>query len=327
MKIKCFVTGGTGLVGSYVVKSLAGAGHEVVSFSRTDSGRWLDWLLTEEEKTRVTRLQGDLLNAEEVRRAIVENNCEYVVNIAGRMNRDSRRDPKGSLQLNIHAFQELLETCVRENVKKVVWASSSVVYGTKSGRAARYGEKYADCLMTEKTPYCPGSLYSYTKEFLEGLSLYYREYHQLDTVALRVNLVYGPFIASSYTPFFSALIDRPALGIGGDVPYGDSVMDWQYVGDMGEMFRQVLLAPKNGTPTYQTRGELRPVSDAIRIVESLVPGVKLKALPGEIDTPWKFDCALFEKEIGAIPVTGLEEGLRQSINLVRKANGLPEVRP
>ena len=62
MKIKCFVTGATGLVGSYVVKSLAADGHEVVAFSRSDDGRWLDWILTEEEKTRVTRLKGDLLD-------------------------------------------------------------------------------------------------------------------------------------------------------------------------------------------------------------------------------------------------------------------------
>ena len=275
MKIKCFVTGATGLVGSYVVKSLAADGHEVVAFSRSDDGRWLDWILTEEEKTRVTRLKGDLLDANCVRRAIVDNNCEYVANIAGRMNRDSRRDPKGSIQLNIHAFQDLLEICKEEKVRKVVWASSSVVYGTKTDRAARYGEDMADCILTEKTPYCPGSLYSYTKEFLEGLSKYYREYHDLDTVALRVNLVYGPFISSSYTPFFSSLIDKPALGEGGAVPYGDSVMDWQYVGDMGDIFRAVLLSSKNNTPTYQTRGELRPVSDAIKIVENLMPGIHL----------------------------------------------------
>lgn len=325
MKIKCFVTGATGFVGSYVVKSLAAAGHEVVAFSRSDDGRWLDWILTGEERGLVTRLKGDMLDAGQMRRAIVDNGCEYVANIAGRMNRDSRRDPRGSLQLNIHAFQDLLEICREEKVRKVVWASSSVVYGTKSDRAARYGAEMADCALTEKTPYCPGSLYSYTKEFLEGLSRYYREYHGLDTVALRVNLCYGPFISSSYTPFFSSLIDKPALGTGGPVPYGDSVMDWQYVGDMGDIFREVLLAPKNDTPTYQTRGELRPVSDAVRIVESLIPGVHLTPEPGEIDTPWRFDCSLLEKEIGYYPATGLEEGLRKSINTVRGLHGLPEV--
>ena len=50
----------------------------------------------------------------------MDNNCEYVANIAGRMNRDSRRDPKGSIQLNIHAFQDLLEICKEEKVRKVV---------------------------------------------------------------------------------------------------------------------------------------------------------------------------------------------------------------
>lgn len=325
MKIKCFVTGATGLVGSYVVKSLAADGHDVVAFSRSDDGRWLDWILTEEEASHVTRIKGDLLDSQSVRRCIVENDCEYVANIAGRMNRDSRRDPKGSLQLNIHAFQELLEICRQEKVRKVVWASSSAVYGTKSDRLLRYGEDLADCSLSEKTPYCPGSLYSYTKEFLEGLSKYYREYHDLDTVALRVNLIYGPFITSSFTPFFSSLIDNPALGIGGDVPYADSVMDWQYVGDMGDIFRKVLLSPKNQTATYQTRGELRPVSEAIRIVESLMPGVRLNPLPGEIDMPWKFDTTLLEQEIGYFPTTSLEDGLRKSINTARRANGLPEV--
>ena len=154
-----------------------------------------------------------------------------------------------------------------------------MVYGTKTDRAARYGEDMADCILTEKTPYCPGSLYSYTKEFLEGLSKYYREYHDLDTVALRVNLVYGPFISSSYTPFSPHSSTNPHLGKGSG-PYGDSVMDWQYVGDMGDIFRAVLLSPKNNTPTYQARGELRPVSDAIKIVENLMPGIHLSRQPG-----------------------------------------------
>lgn len=58
--------------------------------------------------------------------------------------------------------------------------------GINRGRA-----DMADCVLTEKTPYCPGNPYSYTKELLEGLSRYYREYHDLDTVALRRVLRYG----------------------------------------------------------------------------------------------------------------------------------------
>ncbi|MDP4109872.1 MAG: hypothetical protein Q8878_07595, partial [Bacillota bacterium] len=100
------------------------------------------------------------------------------------------------------------------------------------------------------------------------------------------------------------------------------VIDWQYVGDMGDMFKAVLLSPKKDACTYQTRGELRPVKDAVSIVGRLVPGVKLNPLPGELDLPWKFDSSLFEKEIGYYPTTTLEEGLIKSINMVRERHGL-----
>ena len=82
-------------------------------------------------------------------------------------------------------------------IKKIVWASSSAVYGIEKDRKRRYGEWDAE-IMDEDTALCPGSLYSYTKTFNEGLSEFYRKEYGLDSIGLRVNLSYGPYIHSSF---------------------------------------------------------------------------------------------------------------------------------
>ena len=62
--MKCFVTGATGFIGSYVVKSLVEAGNEVIAlYHSSAASRWLDGMLTEEERERLKFVQGDMTDS------------------------------------------------------------------------------------------------------------------------------------------------------------------------------------------------------------------------------------------------------------------------
>lgn len=324
--MKCFVTGGTGFIGSYVIKSLVERNHEaVVLCHRATGSRWLDELITEEEKSRITYVKGDINDKEGIKRIIVENGCRYIAHLASMLNRSTRANPVGGVRTNTLSFQNLLEICREENLEKIVWASSSAVYGIGQDRRNQYGEEDLEAV-DEKTPLCPGSLYSYCKVFNEGLSNFYRNEYGIDSVGLRVNLSYGPYIQTSFTPFFSSLIDHPAVGQECRIPYSDMDFDFQYVGDMADTFTKALCSPRTKTGIFVTRGEVRPVKDAAMFLQKIFPDIKITLLGGDMDIPLKFNTALLEEEIGYIPEHTMEEGLIKSINMVRRSNGLEEIR-
>lgn len=115
--MRCFVTGGTGFIGSYVVKSLVEAGIEVVALYHSKStSRWLDEMLTEEERELLVLEQGDMTDAERIRKLIVDYGCDSVAHLASRLNQKTRANPTDGVQTNIVAFQNLLEICKMEKL-------------------------------------------------------------------------------------------------------------------------------------------------------------------------------------------------------------------
>ena len=323
--MKCFVTGATGFIGSYVVKSLVEAGNEVIAlYHSSAASRWLDGMLTEEERERLKFVQGDMTDSEMIKRLIVDHGCDTVAHLASKLNQKTRANPTGAVRTNIVAFQELLEICRKERIKKIVWASSSAVYGIEKDRKRRYGERDAE-IMDEDTALCPGSLYSYTKTFNEGLSEFYRKEYGMDSIGLRVNLSYGPYIHSSFQPFFSSIIDNPAIGVASKVPYSDTMFDFQYAGDIADTFRAALVAPPTKHGISNTRGEYRSVGDAIDYIRKILPEADIQPAGGDMGIPFHFDTSALEREIGYLPSHTMEQGLLKSINMVRKSSGLKEL--
>ena len=118
--MRCFVTGGTGFIGSYVVKSLVEAGIEVVALYHSKStSRWLDEMLTEEERELLVLEQGDMTDAERIRKLIVDYGCDSVAHLASRLNQKTRANPTDGVQTNIVAFQNLLEICKMEKLRRL----------------------------------------------------------------------------------------------------------------------------------------------------------------------------------------------------------------
>ena len=104
--MKCFVTGATGFIGSYVVKSLVEAGNEVVAlYHSSAASRWLDEMLTEEERERLEFVQWDMTDSEMIKRLIVDHSCDTVAHLASKLNQRTRANPTGGVRTNIVAFQ------------------------------------------------------------------------------------------------------------------------------------------------------------------------------------------------------------------------------
>jgi len=177
---KTFVTGGTGLVGAWLVKALADAGADVVCLIR-------DWvpeseLLRSGALGRVTVLRGDVRDQALLERALGEHEIKTVIHLAAQtIVGIANRNPVSTFETNIQGTWALLEACRRSPlVKQIVVASSDKAYGDQ-----------------EKLPYDEGTPlegrhpYDVSKSCADLIAKAYAVSYQLPVVITRCGNFYG----------------------------------------------------------------------------------------------------------------------------------------
>lgn len=218
---KVLVTGGAGLVGSHIVDELIREGARVVVLDSLIRGReeHLDWARSNGE---VELIQADLRDIDAVEAAV--KGSDFVFHQAAAWLRQCQADPRLSVEVNITGTFNLLEQCVKADVKKVVGASSSSVYGE------------ASYLPTDEVhPFNNDLFYGAAKIANEQ---HYRAFYKaygLDFVAFRYLNVYGPRqpFEAAYMDVIMHFLDRidadePPI-VRGD---GSATVDLVYVEDV-----------------------------------------------------------------------------------------------
>jgi len=180
---KTLVTGAGGFIGSHLVKALVRMGAEVSVFVRYNSRSDLGQLerLSEEIKREIEVFAGDLKDPEALRQSV--KGCEIVFHLGSLIAIPySYINPMDFVQTNIVGTANLLNTCLGNNVDKIVHTSTSEVYGT-----AIY------CPMDEKHPLQAQSPYSATKIAADKLAESYHRSFGLPVAIARPYNTYGPW--------------------------------------------------------------------------------------------------------------------------------------
>jgi len=123
---RVLVTGGAGLVGSHIVDRLTKAGANVLVYDSLIRGRE-EHIERAAKYGNVELIKADMRDAEALTKAV--DGCDYVFHQASAWLRQCQENPRLSLDVTITGTFNLLEACVKANVKKVIAASSSSVYG------------------------------------------------------------------------------------------------------------------------------------------------------------------------------------------------------
>lgn len=304
--MKLLVTGGAGFIGSHIVDALIEKGHKVVVLDDLSSGS----VKNLPRKIRFIKLD---VRSNNLGTLFLEENFDAVYHLAAQMDvRKSVADPKFDASVNIIGGLNLLESCAKYDVKKVIFASTG---------GAIYGEQDyfpAD----EKHPLRPLSPYGVAKLSFEQYLFYYKEIYGIDYVSLRFANIYGPrqnphgeagVVAIFTTKFLNG--EKPVIN--GD---GKQTRDYVYVGDIVDANIRALDYPGTGIFNLGT-GHESDVNMLFRQLRDLTgseceevhgPAKKGEQLRSVLDN------SLAKDVLGWEPKISLEQGLKETVEYFKK---------
>ncbi|OPY62532.1 MAG: dTDP-glucose 4,6-dehydratase [Pelotomaculum sp. PtaU1.Bin065] len=178
---KVLVIGGAGLIGSHVVEELLKEPvREVVIYDNFTRGV-LDNLTDalKDSRCKIFELGGDICQTDLLDKAV--EGCDAVVHLAALWLLHCHEFPQSAFEVNIRGTFNVLQACVKHNVKRLVYSSSASVYGDALEEP-----------MTESHPYNNWTFYGATKIAGEHMMKAFYNRYGLEGVGLRYMNVYGP---------------------------------------------------------------------------------------------------------------------------------------
>ncbi|MCA0320068.1 MAG: NAD(P)-dependent oxidoreductase [Proteobacteria bacterium] len=309
------VAGGRGFVGSHVVRALVRAGACPVVFGPVMA----DDLLADVADA-LTDVTGSIEDREAVAAVFARYRPRFVVSCvahgAGRLGlmRTGEADLSRSIAVNVSGFSTLLDEAAKAGVSRVVWASSTVVYGPASA--------YGPAPVTEDDPTGPLPAYGLTKELAERAAAYHSRRGRLEVVGLRLPLVLGPGlwyegVASAIVRVFTEV----AAGQPANIAFHDRPLDFMAVSDVAEA---MLAALTHGAPLrgiYNLAGFTASVPDILARIRDLRPAARIayeRIAPAALFP--LVDGSRFEADAGFQPVLDLDGLVRSLLNETEPAH-------
>lgn len=323
--MRILVTGAAGFIGHHLSRALVAQGHEVMGVDNIN-----DYYDPALKRARVARLDDSpLFQLQELDIASPQLNDvfasfkpERVVNLAAQAGvRYSLENPQAYIDANIVGFTNILELCRHHNVRHLVYASSSSVYG---------GNTKQPFHVDDRVDY-PISLYAATKKANELMAHTYSHLFALPTTGLRFFTVYGPWGRPDMALFLftKAILTGKPINVFNN---GDMMRDFTYVDDIVEGVIRVLDAPPtpesgssitNAPYRVFNIGNSSPVAlmDMISALEDAL-GQKaeknfMPMQPGDVRSTVA-DVRNLEAAVGFKPATTIEEGIGHFVDWYRE---------
>jgi UDP-glucose 4-epimerase len=297
------VTGGGGFVGANLVRALLERGDEVRVLDNFSTGN-----RTNLAGLDIEIVEGELRSYERVHNAVRGVDVVHHLGALGSVPR-SVQDPLTTSAVNVEGTLNVLLAARDAGVRRVVFASSSSVYGSSAKLPAR-----------EDGPVDPISPYGVAKLAAERYCVSFsRVYHAFESVVLRYFNVFGPRqnpyseYAAAVPLFITAIAEGRPVTIFGD---GGQARDFTYVSNVVDAN---LLAAEaegaNGRILNVAAGAPHSVTELIDTIASLLgkPVEKIFADPRPGDIRDSFaDVGAAQEMLGWEPRIGFEEGLRRT---------------
>jgi UDP-glucose 4-epimerase len=310
--MKTLVTGGAGFIGSNLVDVLLARGDAVTIVDNLSTGRRgnLDGALA----AGAELVELDIRDAAALTALAAERRPEAIFHLAAQIDvRKSLEDPAFDAAINVGGTANVLEAAQAAETRRVVFVSTGgAIYGEGDGQELPLGED---------APIAPLSAYGQSKFAAEGYLALFERLYGLSTVALRLGNVYGP----RQDPLGEAGVIAIFCGLlrsgGRPTVFGDGkqTRDYIYVGDVVTAALAAAGSTVSGPVNLGTGIE----TDVLELAEALgrLGGVEdfdpelAPARTGEVQRI-TLDAGRAERELGWRPETGLDAGLRLTLDSI-----------
>ncbi|MDA1055633.1 MAG: NAD-dependent epimerase [Planctomycetota bacterium] len=330
------VTGAAGFIGYHVASKLLDRGDRVVGIDNLN-----DYYSVQLKRDRLAQLDGrdgfefrelDVADGASLEQLFSQDGPDLVIHLAAQAGvRYSIENPGAYVQSNLVGFANILENCRHHQVKHLVYASSSSVYGANTKMPFSVHDNVDH----------PVSLYAASKKANELMAHTYSHLYRLPTTGLRFFTVYGPWGRPDMALFkFTAamLAERPI-----DVyNHGKMQRDFTYIDDIVEGVIRTAdhiaepnsdwsgQTPDPGTSLAPYRiyniGNNQPVEllYLIEVIEKSLGCTAEKNLlpiqPGDVPATYA-DVDALTRDVGFQPQTPIEVGVRKFVEWYRKYHG------
>jgi UDP-glucuronate 4-epimerase len=332
--MKILVTGAAGFIGYHLSKALLNKGHEVVGLDnindyydvnlkyarlnelgviRSEAEIFLKKCISNKYLELFQFVRMNLQDRENIPLLFKENNFDVVFNLAAQAGvRYSIENPEAYIDSNIVGFGNILESCRHNQIKHLLYASSSSVYGEN---------KKVPFSATDNVDY-PISLYAATKKSNELMAHTYSHLYSLPTTGMRFFTVYGPWGRPDMAPmlFSDAIMKNQVIKVFNN---GNMRRDFTYIDDIINGIEILLQNPpekRNVIPAYRIsnigNGTPESLGDFIKAIEtSFGKEAKKEFMPmqaGDVPQTWA-DMSTLET-LGHKSIIGIEKGVQEFVN-------------
>lgn len=309
------VTGGAGFIGSSLSERLVKEGNKVVAIDN-----FCDFYNPKIKENNVKELiknsnfklyRNDIRDKEAVKKIFEENNIDIVMHLAAMAGvRPSIENPVLYQEVNCMGTQNILEEMKAHNIKNLVMASSSSVYG--NCKEVPFKEN-----MVVDFAISP---YAATKKANEVMTHVYHKLFDFNVIMLRFFTVYGPKQRPdlAINKFTRLMLEDKEIPMFGD---GTTSRDYTYIDDIVDGIIRSCNYVENNDNVYEilNLGNSSPVSlkemiDVIGQVVGVEPKIKqLPMQPGDVDRTFA-DVSKAKELIGYNPKTSFKEGIENFVN-------------
>jgi UDP-glucuronate 4-epimerase len=331
--MKVLVTGVAGFIGYHLAQRLLAEGIQVYGIDNLN-----DYYDVSLKKARLVQLQPqteftfeclDLANRDRLLQLFQDIKFNYVINLAAQAGvRYSLQNPFAYVDSNMSGFVNLLEGCRRSQVKHLVFASSSSVYGANAKVPFSVSDNVDH----------PISLYAASKKANELIAHVYSHLYNLPTTGLRFFTVYGPWGRPdmAYFKFVKAIQEGQAIDV---YNFGKMKRDFTYIDDVIEGVVRVMHKPPQSNPDESPNRPEESTSKApyklynignnspveliafIEVIEKALGKTVEKNLlpmqPGDVPSTYA-DVDDLIKDVGFKPSTTIHEGIHRFVHWYRE---------
>jgi len=329
--MKILVTGAAGFIGYHLVQRLVEASHEVIGLDNINNyystklkfDRLNELGINKDSAKDFLSLSGsnlfknfkfirmNLEDRENLPKLFKDEKFDVVCNLAAQAGvRYSIENPETYIDSNIVGFLNILECCRNHNIKKLVYASSSSVYGDNKKTP------FEETDNTDK----PISLYAASKKSNELMAHNYSHLFKLNTIGLRFFTVYGSWGRPdmAYYLFADAITKDKAIKVFNN---GDLSRDFTHIEDIVIGVKSVLLTDSSTKKIYELYniGNNKPVelTKFIETIEKYLGKKSIKKMlpmqKGDVKKTWA-SISKLTKDYNFQNKVSLDKGIEEFIN-------------